>query len=178
MLSTDQAMLVVVDMQVKLLPAIWEQDRVVRECCRMVEAAKALDVPVLWAEQNPAGLGPTHPSLASLLKGPPIAKTTFSCYADSAFREAMERLGRRQVILCGIEAHVCVAQTALDLLQHGMEVHVAADAVSSRTPENRRIALDRLRAAGAVVSSVEMAIFELLRRADHTRFKQVLGLVK
>ncbi len=178
MLAAAQAVLVVVDMQVKLLPAIHEQDRVLRECRRLVEGAKLLDVPVLWTEQNPRGLGPTDPSLAAALPREALAKMTFSCLGDAGFRRRLADLSRRQVILCGIEAHVCVAQTALDLLKQGHAVHVAADATSSRTAGNRQIGLDRVRSAGGVITSVEMALFEMLGGAENAAFRQVLALVR
>jgi nicotinamidase-related amidase len=177
-LVAGQAVLVVVDMQVKLLPAIHERERVVRECRRLVEAAKLLAVPILWAEQNPRGLGATDPALAAVLPGSPLAKTTFSCLGDAEFRRRLSDLGRQQAILCGIEAHVCVAQTALDLLAQGYVVHVAADAVSSRTPENRQAGLDRVRSAGGVITSVEMCLFEMLGSAESPSFRDVLALVK
>jgi len=170
--------LVVVDMQVKLLPAIHERERVVRECRRLVEGAKSLGVPILWAEQNPRGLGPTEPALAAAIPGRPLAKTTFSCLGDAEFRRRLSELSRRQAILCGIEAHVCVSQTALDLLEQGYAVHVAADAVSSRTPENRQIGLDRVRSGGGVITSVEMCLFEMLGGAEGPAFREVLALVK
>ena len=135
-------------------------------------------MPILWAEQNPQGLGATVREIASLLPGRPIPKRSFSCCGESRFMQALTDLGRRQVLLAGIEAHVCVYQTAMDLMERGFEVHVVADAVSSRTILNKDIALRTMRDAGASITSVETALFELLRVAEGEKFKEILKIVK
>jgi len=178
MLETDRAVLVVVDMQVKLLAVMHQRQRLLDSAARLIRGMTALEVPILWTEQNPAGLGPTAPELASLLPPAAIPKLAFSCWGEAAFRDALQRLGRRQVVLAGMESHVCVCQTALDLLQASYEVHVATDAVSSRTAENRQVGLDRAAAAGAVLTSTEAALFELLRVAQGPKFKAVLKIVR
>lgn len=171
--------LLVVDFQERLVPAIHHGAAVVAEAARLIAAARALEVPVLATEQYPRGLGRTVPELAEALDGVcPREKTVFSaCGAEGLVAELEER-SIEDVVLCGIETHVCVCQTALDLLDQGRRVFVAADAVSSRTAANREIGLDRMRCAGAIVVSTEMVIFEWLERAGTEEFKQVLSLVK
>ncbi|MBF0171400.1 MAG: isochorismatase family protein, partial [Nitrospinae bacterium] len=134
----------------------------------------------LWAEQVPAKLGPTVPELAPLLSpvATPVEKCAFSCIRDDRFAQRLAATRRDQFLLAGIEAHVCVFQTAADLLEKGYEVHVAADGVASRTEENRRIGLDRIAREGGVVSSVEMALFELSGQAGGDEFRRLVGIVK
>lgn len=178
MLSVDETALIVIDVQAKLLPAIDGKEELVEGVCRIIEGAKVLGLPIVWTEQNPGGLGATVPEVAELLSARPITKVSFSCCGESAFVEALGALGRKQVLLVGIESHVCVYQTASDLVEAGYEVHVVSDAVSSRTPTNRRIGLDKMARAGAHVTSVETALFELLRAAEGPAFKQILRIVK
>jgi nicotinamidase-related amidase len=145
----------------------------------LVQAAKILEIPVLSCQQVPEALGPTIPEIAGLLTGiEPIDKASFSCCGQEQFNAALESIGRRQILLCGIETHVCIYQTAADLLGRGLEVTVIADAVSSRTERNRQIALTRLAADGAHISSTEMILFELLKTAKHPQFRQIARLVK
>jgi nicotinamidase-related amidase len=162
-LRRAQAGLVVVDIQERLLPAIFERERVVQNAVRLLKGAAILRVPFFATEQYRKGLGVTVPEVAGAVAG---------------FLPELKTKQVSDVLLCGIEAHVCVSQTCLDLLEAGFRVFVAADAISSRTPENYRFGLDRMRAAGAVVVSTEMALFELLEQAGTEEFKQVLGLVK
>lgn len=178
MLSVDETALIVIDVQAKLLPAIDGKDELVEGVCRIIEGAKVFGLPIVWTEQNPRGLGPTVGEVGALLDGQPITKVSFSCCGESAFVEALAGLGRKQVLLAGIESHVCVYQTASDLVEAGYEVHVVSDAVSSRTPANRQIGLDKMARAGAHVTSVETALFELLRAAEGPAFKQILKIVK
>jgi nicotinamidase-related amidase len=178
-LSRAKAGLVVVDVQERLLPAIFEQQRVVQNTLRLIKGAAILRVPIFATEQYRKGLGPTVTEVAAAIPGfAPMEKLAFSACGAGGFLTALKRRKVTEVILCGIEAHVCVSQTCLDLLDGGFRVFVAADAVSSRTPENCRFGLDRMRAAGAVIVSTEMALFELLERAGTEEFKQVLNLVK
>jgi len=178
-LTRTRAGLVVVDVQQRLLPAIFEKERVVQNVLRLIQGAAILKVPVLATEQYPKGLGPTVPEVATAIPGfAPMEKLAFSACGAAGFVTALEERKVSEAILCGIEAHVCVSQTCLDLLEQGASVFVAADAVSSRTPENYRSGLDRMRAAGAVIISTEAALFELLGRAGTEEFKQVLALVK
>lgn len=171
--------LVVVDIQERLLPAIFQQERVRENSLHLVKGAAALRVPVFVTEQYRKGLGPTVPEIAAAIPGfAPMEKLAFSACGAEGFVGALEGKQVSDVILCGIEAHVCVTQTCLDLLDRGFRVFVAADAVSSRTPENYGAGVDRMRAAGAVIASTEMVLFELLEKAGTAEFKQVLGLIK
>lgn len=178
-LARDQAQVLVVDIQQKLLPLIHDHDAVLRAAETMIRAAQMLAVPVTLTEQYPQGLGPTHPKiLAAVGKHPPLQKMTFSVCGDQACLTKLNELNRPQVLVVGIEAHVCVLQTALDLLRFGMQPVVLADAVSSRREFDRAVAFDRLRMAGVIVTTVESAIFELLHESGTDLFKKLLALVK
>lgn len=173
------AALVVVDLQERLLPAIFEKERVLQNALRLIQGAAALQVPVLVTEQYRKGIGPTVPEVAAAVPGfAPMEKLAFSACGAEGFVEALRASNRQDVVLCGIEAHVCVCQTCLDLIDQGFRVFVVADAISSRTAENHRLALERLAAAGAVLVSTEMILFELLERAGTDEFKRILPLVK
>jgi nicotinamidase-related amidase len=178
-LTRAKAGLVVVDVQERLLPAIFELQRVVQNAVRLIQGAIALQVPIFATEQYRKGLGRTVPEVAAAIPGfAPLEKLAFSACGAAGFLPALKEKKVSETILCGIEAHVCVSQTCLDLLDEGLRVFVVADAVSSRTPENYRFGLDRMRAAGAVIVSTEMALFELLEQAGTAEFRQILNLVK
>ena len=178
-LTRAKAGLVIVDVQERLLPAIFEHQRVVQNAVRLIQGAAILQVPIFATEQYRKGLGPTVPEVAAAIPGfAPMDKLAFSACGAAGFIPAFKKKKVSEAILCGIEAHVCVSQTCLDLLDKGLRVFVAADAVSSRTPENYRVGLDRMRAAGAVIVSTEMVLFELLEQAGSAEFKQILSLVK
>lgn len=178
MLTVKDAMLLVVDFQGKLARIVQESEAVIAAAGKLIRGARLFELPIVHTEQNPDGLGGTVGEIADLLEGEALAKLAFSCWQEPRIRQAVEQTARRQVLLCGIEAHVCVFQTGADLLEAGFEVHVVADAVSSRTERNRRIALDRLAAAGAQITSVETALFELMHVARGERFKRLLAIVK
>ena len=179
MLDIENCCLIVVDIQGKLAELMHEKEILFRNVQILIKAAKILEIPILWCQQCPQSLGPTSPQIAVLLAGcEPIDKATFSCAADEKFKAALIGLSRRQVVLTGIETHVCIYQTATDLLAEGYSVDIVADAVSSRTLANKQIALRRLSAQGANITSTEMALFELLKTADHTKFKQIAKLIK
>jgi len=179
MLDEKNCLLVVVDVQAKLAELMHEKETLFKNIRILIQAAKILDIPVLWCQQAPAALGPTVTQIAELLAGfVSINKSCFSCCLCQEFNEKLEELNRKQVLLCGIETHVCIYQTAVDLIERDYEVEVIADAVSSRTSANKEIGLDRIAAVGARLSSAEMALFEILRTADHPQFKQIAKLVK
>ena len=180
-LDADQCALIVVDMQEKLLPPIWEKDRLVRNVQLLIRAAGILKIPTIVSTQYAKGLGSTVPEIAALLPdAPPVDKLMFSCFGSEVFCSLLKRLpGQRStVLLCGMETHICVMQTALGALREGYLVHVASDAVSSRTEMNWRIGLDRMRAAGAILSSTEMMIYELLRSSGAAAFRELLPYLK
>ncbi|KPJ78196.1 MAG: isochorismatase [Deltaproteobacteria bacterium SG8_13] len=179
MLDRNQSILVVVDVQGQLAQLMHEKQALFANLKSVIRGIRALDIPILWAEQNPRGLGPTIPEIAGELDGlEPIAKVSFSCWQTKAFADALAAAGRRQVLVAGIEAHVCVYQTAMDLAAAGYEVEVVADAVSSRKAENKALALQKLQGAGVKITSVEMALFELLKVAEGKPFKNILQIVK
>jgi nicotinamidase-related amidase len=174
-LDPRRAALIVVDVQEGFRKAVPDFDRVARATATLIEGAEAIGIPVLVTEQYPKGLGETAPEVAEHLPEgtEPLEKVCFSA-ADA---EGFDLGGRDQALVCGIETHVCVNQTALDLLGSGVEVQVAEDAVGSRTEENKRVGLHKMEKAGAVMTSVETALFELLGRAGTDEFKRVQKLI-
>jgi nicotinamidase-related amidase len=179
MLNSDTAILAVIDIQGKLASIMHERESLYDNTRRMIEGAKLFDIPVLLTEQLPDKLGPTVDELAPHLAGvQPIVKSSFSCCGADVFRATLVETRRKQVIITGIEAHICVFQTVADLLADGYEVHVVADAVSSRVAGNRQIALERMPRLGATITSTEMALFELQRQAEGDRFRSLLRIVR
>ncbi len=180
MLSEKNTILVVVDVQGNLAQQMDEREALFRNLRKLVQGVVAMGMPVLWLEQNPARLGETVPEVAGLLRdrASPIAKMSFSACGEKAFLQELASSGRRQVLLAGIETHVCVYQTAVDLLREGYEVSVVSDAVSSRTAANRCLGLSRMQSEGVRQTGVEMALFELLRTAGHPAFREILGIVR
>ena len=164
------------DIQEKLFPIMREQERLLENALRLARFAEIIGLPVVVTEQKK--LGPTLPQIMELLPGThPIEKTSFDAFRCELFRERIESLGPRTIVLAGIEAHICVTQTALHALPD-LRVHVISDAVASRLPGNRRVGLDRMAAAGATISSTEMFIFELLMEAGTDTFRKVLEIIK
>ncbi len=179
MLEAKKCCLVVVDVQEKLLRVTQNSEQVVKNCRILIQIAKALDIPILWCQQYPKALGQTVAPLAELLNGLfPADKLTFSCCGAPGFVERLEVMNIEAAVLCGIESHVCVFQTAMDILHQGLKVHVISDAVGSRTAENRQIGVSRMASAGVIISSTEMFLFELLRSAEHPKFKELSALIK
>jgi nicotinamidase-related amidase len=179
MLETKDSCLVVVDVQGKLAQLMHDKQGLLANIQILIKAAKILDIPILWCQQCPAAMGPTVPEIAELLsQNKPIDKSSFSCCADDRFNEKLKALSRRQVLLCGIEAHICIYRTAVDLLANDYDVTAVVDAVSSRLMENKQIAISRMQTEGVRIGSTEMAIFELLKTAEHPKFKQIARLVK
>ncbi|HSW63302.1 MAG TPA: hydrolase [Dissulfurispiraceae bacterium] len=174
LLDRNDVALVIVDIQERLVPAVGAKDDVVRNCQHLIEAAKLLVFPVLVTEQYPKGLGTTIAEIRDALPAyRPIIKTSFSCCGEPTFLEAIKVLGRRKLLLTGMEAHVCVLQTALDLMMEGFEVHLVKDAVCSRTKANWRTGVEFMRDAGAVVTSTETVLFQLLKTAGGDAFKSL-----
>jgi nicotinamidase-related amidase len=177
--SRDDSILLLVDIQERLFPTIQGGTAMAAEIARLARGAALLGVPVLVSEQYPKGLGRTIPAVAEAARGAMVLeKTAFSCGADHGIMAAIRALDRGTVVLAGIEAHICVLQTALDLLARGFRVHVAADAVGTRLPRNLAIGADRAARAGATVTSVESVLFEWMERSDVSEFKAVQGLLK
>lgn len=178
-LDAQTSCLVVIDVQSRLNPVMFDPDRAPSGAAKLLQGAEILNVPALVSEQYPQGLGETVEDLQDLLPtGSPIEKTCFSCMGEDDFTDKFDALNRDQVVIAGIEAHVCVLQTALALLDDGKEVFVVEDATASRTRENHRAGLERIRDAGGWVVTVEMVLFEWLGRAGTPEFKAVSQLVK
>ncbi len=171
--------LLAVDLQERLLPAMNERERVVANARRLILGAALMRLPFWVTEQYPKGLGPTVPEVRELLgEVRPLEKLTFSAYTASGLMEGVISRSVTEVVLCGIEAHVCVTQTCLDLLDAGMRVFVVRDAITSRTIENCAAGIDRMRAAGAILVTTEMILFELMEKAGAPGFKELQRLVK
>jgi nicotinamidase-related amidase len=178
-LEIQDCCLAVIDVQGKLAQLVVDKEALFKNIRILIQAAQILHIPVLWCQQVPEALGPTVPEIAELLTGSePIDKATFSCCGQERFNAELNALGKEQILLCGIETHVCIYQTAMDLMEGGLDVTILADAVSSRTAQNRHVALTRLAAEGAHISSTEMDLFELLKTAKHPQFKDIAKLVK
>ena len=180
-LAAENCALIVVDIQEKLLPPIFEKERLVRNSQLLLRLARILEIPVLATTQYVKGLGPTVPEIASLLPaGEVLDKTAFSCFGSERFCSSVRALpgNRNTLIVCGMEAHICVLQTVLGALNQGYLVHVASDAVSSRAEWNWQIGLRRMEAAGALITSTETAIYELLRGSASAAFKEMLQYLK
>lgn len=179
LLRKDDTLLAIVDIQTKLLNVIFEKERVLSSCSKLIRAAKILQIPIIMTEQYPKGMGPTDPEILKLLQDTEaIEKLHFSCCGAEDFNKKIKSLGKKQIVVIGIEAHVCVLQTVHDLLRRGSSVYVPYDAVSSRKESDYKNALDRMRQAGAVIGSVESAVFELLEKAGTPVFKEISKIIK
>jgi nicotinamidase-related amidase len=180
-LKPEDCALLVIDIQEKLLPPIFQKEQLVKNSQLLIRLAGILGIPVLVSTQYAKGLGQTVPEVASLLPDTqPIDKQMFSCFGSEVFCSILKRLPgtRSTVLLCGMESHICVMQTALGALSEGYIVHVASDAVSSRSESNWKIGLERMRAAGAILSSTEMMTYELLRSSGTAAFKELLPYLR
>ena len=186
LVNRSDLVLVLVDLQDRLIAAMPDPASVVAAAMRLARGAALVDAPIIITRQYPKGLGPTTPALEELLleladagtRVVGVDKTAFCCSAEDVFAEALSATGRRQVIVAGMETHICVAQTALALHGSGYQVQVAADAVCSRDPYAHDLALDRLRACGVVVTHSESVLYEAVGRAGTDEFKSLLGIIK
>lgn len=179
MLKAENCCLVVIDIQGKLASLMHNKEEFYTNVVRMIRAAKVLEIPIIWNEQIPEKLGTTIDQIKDAVsQDAPLAKTTFSCCGNADFTNALEKTKRKDVLVVGMETHVCVYQTAIDLIGSGYNVHVVADAVSSRNPDNKTIGLNAMNEAGAKISSVEMCLFEMLVKAEGDQFKQIIKIIK
>ncbi len=179
LLSVEDTVLMVIDMQGNLYESMQDKQFLSENVRRLIRGMQVFGIPVIVTEQIPEKLGPTIPPVADLLPATRgIPKADFSCCGDEKIMKALKAVDRRQVLLCGIETHVCVYQTAIDLLAFGYEVHLVADAVSSRTVMNREIGIEKMRDEGALLTSTEMVLFELIRTAEDPKFKEIFKIVK
>jgi len=179
MLESKTTILVIIDVQGKLAQIMHDREDLVKNLQILISGAKLLEIPIIWMEQLPDKLGPTIPEIQELLPDiEPIVKDVFSCARNEEFNGRLQELHGHDIILAGIESHVCVYQTAMDLLGHDYAVYVAADAVSSRTDSNKQLGLERMLLEGVVQTSVEMVLFELQGVATGDRFRKLAKLVK
>jgi nicotinamidase-related amidase len=179
MLNRTTAVLIMIDFQGNLFQVMHNKENLSANNVKLIQGFKALNLPIMVTEQIPEKLGPTiHQLMRELTDVKPVAKETFSCWENTAFHDQLESLTRRHVVLTGIECHICVYQTALDLMQNGYTVHLVTDAVSSRTPENREVGIQAIKSAGAHLTSTEMVLFELLRTAADPKARDIFKIVK
>ena len=179
MLTVTDSVLLVIDVQEKLFHVMFRKEQLADNLQRLIKGMQVLEVPVLVTEQYPQGLGPTIPEIAQLLaEVKPYPKVNFSCCGDEAFLRAFQQLRRKQVLIAGIESHVCVYQTAADLIAAGYEVYVVSDAVSSRTEKNKDTGIQMMLQSGAKLTGTEAALFELLKVAKGETFKAISQIVK
>jgi len=179
MLEVANTVLIIIDMQEKLARVMYERDAMFSNLQKLIRGLAVLGVPFLATEQYPQGLGPISPDIASLLPDvKPVAKAAFNCLADENFRREFEALGRKQVLVSGIEAHICVYQTVCDLISRRCEAYVVTDTVSSRTPENRQLSFEMMKQAGARLTSTEAALFELLKVGEGDKFKKISQIIR
>ena len=179
MMDCQGVVLLVIDLQENLLAKIPVADEVLRRSKRLVQFARALEIPILWTEQYPRGLGTTAATLTEQLTGlAPLEKLSFGCFGAAGFPEAVAATGRDQLLIIGVEAHVCVMQTVLVAMERGFQAYVVRDAVASRRRTDYKAGLARMQANGAQIVTAEMAMFEMLRVAGTPRFKKILPLIK
>lgn len=173
-LDRTKVVLVIVDIQERLVPAMGQKDTVIANCRHLIEAAKLMQIPTLLTEQYPKGLGPTIPEIRDALATyAPVVKTSFSCCGEPAFIDELKKTKRNTMLLTGMETHVCVLQTALDLMNQGFAVHLVRDAVCSRTEQNWQTGVEFMRDAGAVITCTETVLFQLLKSAGTDEFKAI-----
>ena len=178
-INRRKAGLLVIDVQERLLPEMFGKENLIQNCVRLIQGATVLGLPIFSTEQYRKGLGTTVPEIATALGSAPAwEKLDFSACAADGLLPSLQGRGVSDVVLCGIEAHVCVCQTCLDLLASGHRAFVVAGAIASRTEQNQELAIERMRAAGAAIVSTEMILFELLERAGTDEFRRILELVK
>jgi nicotinamidase-related amidase len=178
-LETEKTALIIIDIQERLFPVMHEKEKLLRNVIKLIKGSQVLEIPILLTEQYPKGLGPTLPEIKELLPDvKPVEKVSFNCCDEAVFCQALEALKRKQVLIAGIEAHICVYQAATALSRAGYEVQVVADGVASRENENKLVALFKMGAAGISPTTVEMALFELLKVATGDKFKQISNIVK
>jgi len=179
LISKDRAVLVIIDVQERLFPHMAEKERLLRNLEKLIRFADIMKIPILLTEQYSKGLGKTIPEIRKIIPQiQPIEKVEFSCMESGKFKESLTKLGAETLIITGIEAHICIAQTAIEALDAGFKVCVVSDAVSSRSLDDKAISLERLRHHGIAVASTEMLMYELLKKAGTLEFKKALELVK
>ena len=179
MLDKKRSLLIVTDVQGKLAQIMFEREALFKNIGIIIDGFKILNIPILWLEQYPEGLGPTVKEVSSHLEGyMPMPKKVFSALKDRNILNRFNKLGRDQILMTGIETHICIYQTSMNLISMGIETHIVRDAVSSRTIDNKNTGIEKIAGAGGHITSVETALFELLGIAEGEAFKKILRLVK
>jgi len=179
LLNKENSALLVIDVQEKLVPAIYENESMADVCTTLVKGFRLLDLPVYYTEQYPQGIGPTVQPIKDALEGIEAReKVTFSCAGIEGFVQELRKEKIRNLVLCGIESHVCVWQSSVDFIHAGFSTVVAEDGVSSRTQRNKQCALKRMSENGVQVACAEMILFELMQTSEHEKFKEILALIK
>lgn len=177
--TIENSIIVVIDVQGELANLVHEKDKLFKNIKSLIKASQLLKVPCIYTEQVPEKIGPTISLIKNdLLDATAITKVTFSCYLEEKFRAELKKLKRKQIIICGIEAHVCVFQTVADLIEKGFSVGVVSDAVSSRQLEDKNVALTRMASLGVEMLTLQMIVTELMRTSKHEKFREVLALIK
>jgi nicotinamidase-related amidase len=179
LLEIDNTTLLIVDIQGNLADLMHGKELLFKSMQKLIKGIQVLNIPIIWVEQNPQGLGPTIPEIADILPNiQPISKTSFSSCRNDSFLQAINALNRKQLLIAGIETHICVYQTSVELVDMGYDVQVVTDAVSSRNMTNKEIGLQKMRDSGVSLTSVETALFELLKVAEGEKFQEILKIVK
>jgi nicotinamidase-related amidase len=179
MLTLENMALLVIDFQGNLAHSMYEKHQLFENAQKVINGACVFGIPIIATEQIPEKLGPTIPEIDRFLPDIDyISKASFNCCDNEHFIQELESLNRKQLLISGIETHICVYQTTMGLLNMGYEVHIIADAVSSRTVRNRTIGLEKMKDGGAHLTSTEIALFELLRTAEHDKFRDIIKIVK
>lgn len=180
MLKVDDTALILIDYQGKLARVMYQVKELHANMVRLIKGAQLLNIPIIWLEQYPKGLGPTADEIKELLdvNNQPIAKMNFSSCQSPEFQAALDKIGKEKYLVAGIEAHICVYQTVRELVNDGNYVEFVQDCISARTIENKQVAIDKMNLIGAFPTSVEMALFELMGTAEHPKFKEISNLIK
>lgn len=175
-LQKEKSILIVIDIQEKLMPVIDNKEDIFNQVNKLIKGAELLELPIIYTEQYPKGLGNICEEIKMTVNNVVVEKNFFSCALSNQFMQLLK--GKTQFILCGVESHICILKTALDMIDKGFEVHIVADAVSSRMPTNKLLALERMKQSGAFIESVEMVLFQLLDDSGNEIFKQISKLIK
>ena len=179
MLTAENALLLVIDFQERLMPSIHRYEELEHKTAAFIKGCRVLDLPVLTTQQYTKGLGDTIPAIKEALgQFEPVEKISFSCYRTTEFKDELYKFGNKNILVTGIEAHICVQQTVLDLSENGYQVYLIADCVGSRSETDFLYAIKRMETAGAIVTTMESALFEMLVSADHPKRKEISSLVK
>ncbi len=176
MLSKNDTILIVIDFQEKMLPHIENGEEILKNAKKLIKAAKIFNIPIIVTKQRK--LGDIVDEIRREIEIEPIEKITFSCYREEKFKERIKKEGKRKCLLIGIETHICVLQTALDLLKEGYEVHVATDCTGSRKEKDKEVAIQKMITNGIIPTTAETAIYEMLESADKEEFKDILKIIK